>query len=409
MALNDSTIELTWQDSESEMGYRVERAIDDEQFQEIGSAPQDTTRFADTGLRTDHQYRYRLIAFSANGEEAYVEEVFRHGLYTPSDLVLTPIPDSGIRLEWQDNSTLERGFKIERKEEGGSYSEVGSVGANVTTYTDTDVTSGKYTYRVRAFTAANESPYSDERTSTLLLVVGLPGGATMEMVWIEPGTFMMGSPSTESGRDSDEGPQHEVRISMGFYLGKYEVTQQQWESVMGTRPWSGESYAKVNPSHAVSYVSWDDAQAFIRKLNQSSGRNKYRLPTEAEWEYGCRAGTTTRYSFGGSGSPLGQYAWYDRNAWDAGEKYAHEVGTKLPNPWGLHDMHGNVWEWCQDWYGNYSSGAQTDPKGPSSGAIRIFRGGSWCDNLRYLRCAERYSGSPGLRYYYIGFRLCKSP
>ena len=197
-----------------------------------------------------------------------------------------------------------------------------------------------------------------------LLVDELPGlaGAKMEFVYIPAGMFMMGSPENEEGRLSDEGPQREVTISRGFYLGKYVVTQGQWEAVMGARPWRGKDNVKEHPDHPAVFVSWGNARAFIRKLNAQANRALYRLPTEAEWEYACRAGTTTSWSFGDDESKLGDYAWYEVNAWDAGFEYAQPVGTKKPNPWGLYDMHGNVREWVQDLYGSYASSAKVDPR-----------------------------------------------
>ncbi len=243
-----------------------------------------------------------------------------------------------------------------------------------------------------------------------LISFTLSGDASLEMVWIEPGTFQMGSPSSEQGRYSDEGPVHDVTISQGFYLGTYEVTQEQWESVMGTRPWQGESYVRSGSNYPAVYVSWEDAQEFIRRLNASQGSNVYRLPTEAEWEYACRAGTTTRWSFGDDESQLTHYAWYHDNAWGVGEQYAHLVGTKRANPWGLYDMHGNVWEWVQDWYGNtyYRSSPSVDPAGPSSGSFRVMRGGFFFDGARSLRSAIRnHNYSPSYRDGTVGFRLLR--
>lgn len=242
------------------------------------------------------------------------------------------------------------------------------------------------------------------------LTASLPGGGVnMAFVWIEPGVFQMGSPDTEEGRWGNEGPLHEVEISRGFWLGKYEVTQGQWEAVMGTTPWSGEAYVRSNPSHPAVYISWEDVQAFITKLNDAAGSEVYRLPTEAEWEYACRAGTLTRWSFGDDESQLTHYAWYSDNAWDAGEEYAHAVGQKKPNAWGLYDMHGNVWEWVQDWYDDayYNSSPRVDPLGPDTGSYRVIRGGDFEYIARIARSARRGNGSPGGRYFDIGVRLLR--
>lgn len=244
------------------------------------------------------------------------------------------------------------------------------------------------------------------------IIVGLPGGATMEMVWIPAGVFWMGSPASEPGRYYDEGLQHQVTLTKGFYLGKYEVTQGQWESVTGTRPWSGKSYVRGNPDSPSVYVSWDDAQELIGKLNASEGAAVWRLPTEAEWEHACRGGTTTLWSFGDDESRLYDFAWYEANAWNAGEQYVHKVGTKLPNPWGVYDMHGNAWEWVQDWYGYYSIGAQVNPGGPSSGSGRVIRGGGMGYGAGYQRSSFRGGGSggswrPSDRAASIGFRLLR--
>ncbi len=239
------------------------------------------------------------------------------------------------------------------------------------------------------------------------ITVDLPAGATMAMVWIAPGEFAMGSPETEPGREAQEGPQHEVTISRGFYLGKYEITQDQWERVMGTTPWVGWDYVQADPDCPAVYISSDDAQAFVHEVNRAAGDSLYRLPTEAEWEYACRAGTQTRWSFGDEEDQSGEYAWYRVNAWDVGEQYAHEVGTKLPNPWGLHDMHGNVWEWCQDWHEGYPSSAQADPAGPASGSARIQRGGNLHNYPRLMRSAMRGQGEPNVGQYNLGARLLR--
>jgi len=221
------------------------------------------------------------------------------------------------------------------------------------------------------------------------MTADLPGGATMDFVWIEPGTFTMGSPSPEPDRASYEGPQHEVTISHGFWLGKYEITQEQWEAVTGEKPWAGRTLVRVDPEHPATYFSWDDVQAFLGLLNAGDGQTVYRLPTEAEWEYACRAGSRMRWCFGDDEGMLGDYCWYRHNTVDVGLEYPQSGGTKLANAWGLFDMHGNVLEWVQDWFGPYPSAAQVDPQGPYPGAHPVVRGGSFDDEAHSTRSADR--------------------
>ena len=240
----------------------------------------------------------------------------------------------------------------------------------------------------------------------------LPGGGEMEFVWIEAGTFQMGSPESDSSGEDWERPVHEVEISEGFWLGKYEVTQGQWAVVMGTTPWSGEWGVVENPSHPAVYISWHDVQAFIGRLNAAAGDSLYRLPSEAEWEYACRAGTTTRWSFGddaSDGSGVRDYAWSKGNAWSSGKYYAHAVGLKRPNGWGLYDMHGNVYEWVQDWWDldYYKRSPRVDPPGPTSGSDRVRRGGSVGDGVRRMRSADRLGDPPDFRSPVIGVRLLR--
>jgi formylglycine-generating enzyme required for sulfatase activity len=232
-------------------------------------------------------------------------------------------------------------------------------------------------------------------------------GATMELVWVEPGSFTMGSPSSELGRSEDEGPQHEVVISRGFYIGKYEVTQGQWEAVMGTRPWFGKKYVEANADRPAVSISWNDTQSFIQQLNAVAGDSLYRLPSEAEWEYAVRAGANTSWSFGDDESQLRDFAWFRDNSWDVGLQHAQVVGTKRPNPWGIYDMHGNVHEWVQDWYGNYNNLTRTDPIGPETGSNRILRGGDFPDGAQVSRSANRNRLADGSRSISFGFRLLK--
>ena len=217
------------------------------------------------------------------------------------------------------------------------------------------------------------------------------------MVYVEGGTFMMGATS-EQGSDAydSEKPAHQVTLS-SFSIGKYEVTQEEWEAVMGSNP----SYFK-GKKLPVEKVSWDDCQKFIRKLNQLTGK-QFRLPTEAEWEYAARGGSKSRgYKYAG-GNDLGGVAWYDGNS---GSK-THEVGQKQPNELGLYDMSGNVYEWCQDWYGKYSKTSQTNPTGSSSGSLRVYRGGSWYHDAWSCRVSYRYGSTPDDRRNGLGLRLAQ--
>ena len=224
---------------------------------------------------------------------------------------------------------------------------------------------------------------------------------------IPAGTFMMGAPEGETDRRDDE-YQHKVTITKAFYIQTTEVTQGQWKAVMGTEPWKGKSYVKEGPDYAASYVSWDDAVAYCKKLSEKEGKT-YRLPTEAEWEYACRAGTETRWSFGDDEKDLGDHAWYDENASAINEKYAQQVAQKKPNRFGLYDMHGNVWEWCHDFYGgdNYNQPIVKDPSGPAQGSARVLRGGSWRNDSRYARSAFRGRFVAYSRLNLNGFRLVR--
>jgi formylglycine-generating enzyme required for sulfatase activity len=217
----------------------------------------------------------------------------------------------------------------------------------------------------------------------------------MEFVYIPSGSFMMGSPSDEMDRNIDE-RQHHVTLTKGFYIQKAEVTQGQWERVMGSNP---SIFSSCGQDCPVEYVSWHDCQQFIKKLNQAEGTIKYRLPTEAEWEYACRAGTSD--AFAGDLEVLG---WYASNS---GVK-TYPIGRKQPNTRGLYDMHGNVWEWCQDCHGQYPSNAVTNPVGPSSSPARVYRGGSFSNDAGNCRSANRKMSDPSKRYINLGFRLAFS-
>ena len=221
----------------------------------------------------------------------------------------------------------------------------------------------------------------------------------MEFKLIPAGKFTMG----DASGDEDETP-HEVTLTKPFKMGIHEVTQAQYKQVMGVTP--SKFKGANNP---VEMVSWDDAVEFCRRLSalpaENEAGNVYRLPTEAEWEYACRAGTTTKYSFGDDESELEQYGWCYANS---GEN-THPVGSKQPNAWGLYGMQGNVAEWCQDWYGDYPSGSVTDPTRSTSGSFRVYRGGSWLNTAEGCRSAFRYWNLPSGLAFDLGFRVCLSP
>ena len=241
-----------------------------------------------------------------------------------------------------------------------------------------------------------EEGLSKAEKQAKLLEEDLGNGVSLEMVLVPAGKFMMGSPASEKNRSGDEA-KHEVILTKSYYMGKYAVTQEQWEAVMGDNP-SETKGAKL----PVTYVSWNDCKKFIKKLNGIT-KGKYRLPTEAEWEYACRAGTTTAYSFGAKITPK------DANYNDSGIEEPVAVGSYKPNAFGLYDLHGNVWEWCEDWKADYPKGSVIDPKGPAKGDGRVLRGGSFLNSVSYARSSSRNGyGSPTFRFYDDGFRLART-
>ena len=237
----------------------------------------------------------------------------------------------------------------------------------------------------------------------------------MKLAWIPAGEFLMGSPNGDEPNYGNEQPRHRVRITRPFRLGVHEVTKGEWTDVMGTTPW--KPHGKEGNRYPATYVNSEDAMEFCRKLTEKERaagwlkvREAYRLLTEAEWEYACRAGSETRYHFGDGEGSLGEYAWYEKNAGEINERYAHSVGLKRPNAWGLFDMHGNVWELCSDWYGEkyYGKSPRADPLGPSKGTSHVSRGGSWLDMPHVCRSAHRIRFEPEPRFGLLGFRVVRT-
>ena len=230
------------------------------------------------------------------------------------------------------------------------------------------------------------------------ITIPVKNGINIEMVKVEAGSFNMGATPEMQDPDTDEKPVHRVTLTNNYYIGKYEVTQALWKIVMGSNPSNSKG-----DNLPVENVSWNNCQKFISKLNKLTGKS-FRLPTEAEWEYAARGGNKSRgYQYSGSNT-IGDVAWYDGNS---GSK-THAVGTKQPNELGAFDMTGNVWEWCQDWHGRYSSSPQTNPTGAVSGSGRVYRGGSRCYPAGYCRCSCRFDGTPDFRNGDLGLRLVLS-
>jgi len=354
-----------------------------------------SVRAVSRGLAGMHAPSGTLLVFATNPDNVAQDGTGRNGTYTKHLLqyiaqpglevgmllrrVRTAVREEtgGQQVPWE-NGSIEGEFYFNAVSAGPSVTPVRPALPTPSPSGGTQVAGGGY-------------PQASEILKTLRNSIGI------EFVLIPAGTFQMGS--NDSDVYESEKPVHTVRMTQPFYLGKYEVTQGQWQAVMGNNP----SMFTGDPNRPVEQVSWDDVQAFIRRLNSREGAATYRLPTEAEWEYAVRAGTTTRWSFGDDASQLGRYAWYDGNA----GRQTHPVGQLQPNPWGLYDMHGNVWEWVQDWYGQYASGTAENPEGPSSGADRVNRGGGWDSTARFCRAVHRSGDAPGFRFVSLGFRLLR--
>jgi len=328
-------------------------------------------------------------------------------------------PNAEYSVYWND---VGASAYIIEEAENSSFS--GAVSFSVTTLSKafSHSAEGKtYYYRVKTNTGNKDSGWSG------VVSVEIKSGVTVigvQMVAISGGTFQMGNVENSSFGSSNEKPVHSVTVS-GFEMSIFEITQGQFQSVMGSNP----SYYKSGDNYPVEQVSWYDAVKFCNKLSDAAGRarcynesmwacdlskNGFRLPTEVEWEYACRAGTATLFytgsvisSNGYTSTDLDRAGWYDGNS---GTK-THPVGEKVPNAWGLYDMHGNVWEWCNDWYGEsyYSSSPTADPPGPSNGSYRVLRGGCWISFAWYCRSAHRGWNFPSYTINSLGFRVVRRP
>jgi len=286
-----------------------------------------------------------------------------------------------------------KGLQLYRSKDGGPYEKINVdlLSTDVVSYRDKDLPSGHYTFQIKSVNI-------DDQEGMAAQIYDPVGALRMDFVLVQAGSFQMGS----NAGAIDEQPVHTVTIGQDYYIGVYEITQEIWEVVKQTNP----SYFTGDLQHPVEQVSWHDLQDFIEIVNTWAGGDFFHLPTEAEWEYAARAGTTTSYSFGDSDDALADYAWFDVTS---GSR-THTVGSLLPNPWGVHDMHGNVSEWVSDWYDDtyYGSSPSVDHPGPATGLRRVRRGGSWQHSSTYLRSASRGSNMPNYRSNNLGFRLIRT-
>ena len=365
------------------------------------------------GLKAETKYYYRMRLNMEDGKVESEKKTFKTTEYIFPTVTTSEVTNiSGTKADCRCNVTSEGDFTVtargvcwgttDNPTEADSHTVdgggAGSFISNITGLTENT------TYYVRAYaTSSAGTAYGETKTfmTNFSLTVN---GISFEMVYVEGGSFDMGA-TTEQGSDAydSEYPVHSVTLS-DYYIGRCEVTQELWLAVMGSWPGTAPSNSYgVGANYPAYYISWNDCQEFVAELNRLTGRT-FRLPTEAEWEYAARGGNKSRhYKYSGS-SNIDDVAWY----WNNSGK-THAVGTKSPNELGIYDMSGNVYEWCSDWYGSYSAGAQTNPQGPSSGTYRVLRGGSWNYNASYCRVSNRNYNDPDFSFNGLGLRLVLVP
>lgn len=408
VAQSDAAIQVSWICSGvHQAGFQIERRVGLGDFEPRGSVAASVTKFLDrTTLIVGENYTYRVRAFGKYNQSDYgTSPTFTVILDPPSNLKLISMTGTSVLLQWEDKSNIEMGFEIEQSiNNPNKFFLIKTVGPNVTSATISgsfDETSTYY-FRIRAKSFYNVSPYSNIVSNSVEGFIGL------EMIFVQGGTFSMGSASG----DSDEQPVHNVTLS-SFYISKYEVTQALWKKVVAWKKNNGGTSLNSNPSYfssdtlnPVEQVSWNDVMLWISHLNELLGTSVYRLPTEAEWEYAARGGVNwiNNYAYSGSNT-VDDVTWY----WNNSGGQTHKVGTKQPNQLGIHDMCGNVWEWCSDWYSAtyYRESPAMNPQGPSVGKYKVLRGGSYNNNAYNCRISDRYSIGPTYRDNSIGFRLVK--
>jgi len=407
-------IELGWEDnSTDEQGFKIERMVTGGSWEVVQSVEEGVTAYSDTGLTVSTEYHYQAYAFNGEVASGSSNEVSATPLLlAPMNLTAKAKSVSSIELDWEDQSTDELGFIVEREMGSGAWGEVKVVPVDSHAYTDAGLTDQTlYSYRVCAYGENNlMSDYSSIQSATTPkqpsagdTETQIISGVAFSFAWIPPGSFQMGSVNHEQDRDRDEGPLHTVTFASGFWMMTTEVTQMQWQAVTDSNP----SYRKGD-NLPVECVSWNDIQLFEDKLNSSDSGKGYCLPSEAEWEYACRAGTRTRFYWGNDPNygEVGNFAWYCSNSGNS----THPVGKKRQNAWGLYDMSGNVWEWCEDSYHSSYNGAPEDGRAwivPENFEHydHVARGGSWGSNPEWCRSAQRVRVNSDFKMGHFGFRL----
>ncbi|MCF7913144.1 MAG: formylglycine-generating enzyme family protein [Candidatus Cloacimonetes bacterium] len=399
---------LTWEQDHiiGEDGFIIERKIEDGDYIQIAVLDENTESYQDEWEDDSREVNYIYYRIKAYLGEEYSSWINTINLIVPPPENLTlSIENENITLTWSYELEGIEGFRIEKKEVGGEWDlYVENIALELREWYD-DNCNNWDSYRIKAYYQEYESGYSN----AVMFEEG--------MIYVEGGTFEMGDHFNEG--DSDELPIHNVTLS-SFYIGQYEVTQGEYEEVMGTNP--AHNYG-VSDEYPVYYVTWYDAVEYCNALSEQEGltpcynlsdwscnfsADGYRLPTEAEWEYATRGGVNweDNYKYSGTTNELGDYAWFNSNS----GSQTHEVGTRESNQLGIYDMSGNVWEWCNDWYSSsfYSSSPEDNPVGHGSGSDRAQRGGSWGSNARDCRTASRGHSSPTGSFNLLGFRLVRA-
>jgi len=400
-------------------GFKVERKTGVEAWTVLTPAGIVETSYSDAGLSADVTYEYRVNAYSADGPSDYCDPAnattLRNAPPKPTNVSTTILSGTEIKLSWTDNSSgaaQEDGFKVYRKNVRTEWTLITTTDPDIASFTDQGLAgSTSYSYCLQAF---NNGGISD----TSVVAVGITTPAVMNfalgttgleigMSWIPDGIYTMGSPDSDPEYRIDELPQHVIDLQTGFWIGAFEVTQKQWLTVMGAFPDTVKSKKYgVGDTYPVYAVSFNDVKQFIDSLNAQEGAIKWRLPSEAEWEYSARATTTTRFYFGNDPeyTELPKYGWFEGNATGA-----RPIGGKIANAWLLKDMHGNVAEFCEDWYHDAYDNAPTDgsPWMNPVGNTRVLRGGSWYSDRHTCRSAARMKLGVNARDYSAGFRLVR--